>query len=240
MRVDSTGVTFSSVVLSIRSTLPVLVVHAAFLLAACERPQDVPAVAHDDTTVVETESPAERHFSCGDQLSFSVRLEADTAVVRLPETELRLPQQETASGVRFAADGYELHTKGGEAVFTTPDASYRDCRERAEQSVWEDARSRGVTFRAIGQEPGWVLEVRGDDHLELMTNYGDDVYESGTMRRKQRSDGFSLHGMTSSGEVHISVRHEECTDLMSGERFASRVTVAVAGEELHGCGRRLK
>lgn len=27
------------------------------------------------------------------------------------------------------------------------------------EHVWLDARSRGVTFRAIGQEPGWVLEI---------------------------------------------------------------------------------
>lgn len=208
------------------------------LIAACQQPQDVPAVSHDDTTFVEPVSADEQHFVCGDDFSFSVRFEADSAHVRLPEAELVLPRAVSASGARYAADGYELHTRRAEAVFTTPDTSYRDCTERDRHSVWEDARGRGVSFRAVGQEPGWLLEV-SESGLIVETDYGTDRHEAQEYVRENDSEGFTLRAVGTSADIRVEATEEQCVDTMSGERFEARVRLIVENRELDGCGRHL-
>jgi uncharacterized membrane protein len=208
------------------------------VLAACERPQEVPAVSHDDTASIEPAGAAERYFACGDELAFSVRFVSDTAYVRLPESELSLPQVPSASGARYAADGYELHTRSDEAAFTTPNASYRDCSERDHHSVWEDARNRGVSFRAVGQEPGWLLEV-ADSVLIVETDYGSERNEAREYTRENDSQGFTLHAAGTSADIRVEVIEEQCVDTMSGERFEASVRLFVDDRELAGCGRHL-
>ena len=38
--------------------------------------------------------------------------------------------------------------------------------------VWHQAKLRGVSFRAIGQEPGWLLEITDGSEILLVTDYG--------------------------------------------------------------------
>jgi uncharacterized membrane protein/membrane-bound inhibitor of C-type lysozyme len=211
----------------------------AIIVWGCEQPQDVPAVAHDDTITVAHDPLVEHHFRCGDALTFAVEFASDTAHVRLPESDLTLPQQVAASGARYGADGYELHVQGGEAIFTTPDATYRDCARQVEASVWDEARQRGITFRAVGQEPGWMLEVHNEDRIELLINYGEDVFEADDVAREDRRNGYILRAVSTRGDIIVHVDEESCIDVMSGERFEARVTVVVGREELKGCGREL-
>lgn len=37
----------------------------------------------------------------------------------------------------------------------------------AKRDVWHAAKLRGVSFRAIGQEPGWLLEISNGEKIYL-------------------------------------------------------------------------
>ena len=50
-----------------------------------------------------------------------------------------------------------------------PPAASQDVYFEGSQRVWEAARDRGVIFRAVGQEPGWVLEVREEPCMDTMS-----------------------------------------------------------------------
>jgi hypothetical protein len=52
---------------------------------------------------------------------------------------------------------------------TTPPVAAQDSYFEGSQRVWEAARDRGVVFRAVGQEPGWVLEVREEPCMDTMS-----------------------------------------------------------------------
>ncbi len=41
--------------------------------------------------------------------------------------------------------------------------------EIAARNVWHAAKLRGVAFRAIGQEPGWLLEMTTGEKILLIT-----------------------------------------------------------------------
>lgn len=108
--------------------------------------------------------------------------------------------------------------------------------------VWLEARERGVTFRAIGQEPGWLVEISGDRTMRVVTDYGavefliapvpDAVVDSTTWTTtySARADG---------SDIRVRIRDEPCADTMSGQRFAATVTLSVNGISHHGCGRTL-
>ena len=49
--------------------------------------------------------------------------------------------------------------------------------EIAARDVWHAAKLRGVAFRAIGQEPGWLLEMSTGDKILLVTDYGQTRIE---------------------------------------------------------------
>jgi uncharacterized membrane protein len=111
-----------------------------------------------------------------------------------------------------------------------------DCRSNPRQVPWADAARRGATFRALGNEPSWNLEVHRD-RLVLVTDLGTEQAEfpytdpvvEGT-RTTYRSTG---------GELVAVVERQTCVDTMSGEGFEARATLTVPGGTLRGCGRFL-
>ena len=109
--------------------------------------------------------------------------------------------------------------------------------EASIDSVWHKARLRGVSFRAIGQEPGWLLEITDGVEILLVTDYGSTrdsyPYVEPVVFQQERRTQFIV------GEIEIELRGESCTDSMSGEAFAVAVTVRQAGRTLTGCGRAL-
>ncbi len=78
-------------------------------------------------------------------------------------------QPETAVYRCTASDGeVTLVTRtrpDGLHVFLPPSLTepYLDCTYDRRASIWEHAKLSGVDFRAVGNEPGWVLEVREGD-----------------------------------------------------------------------------
>jgi uncharacterized membrane protein len=106
-------------------------------------------------------------------------------------------------------------------------------------NVWHQAKLRGVAFRAIGQEPGWLLEIKNGEEILLATDYGSTrfvmPYVEPVVYREERRTEFVLDGY----ETTVEIRGEPCTDSMSGEEFEVSVTVRQGERELRGCGRAL-
>lgn len=153
-----------------------------------------------------------------------------------------LRQVPAASGARYENGKTLFWNRGDSALLGRDGGQPLECRENRRLSLYADARSRGVTLRAIGNEPGWVLEIGpgaggllndryGQSHLvfERLTPLPDGAYEgtSGSIRmRVEISDGRCLDDM--SGEAHgVSVR----LTLDSGQS---------GRESRRGCGERLR
>ncbi|MBR9991352.1 MAG: hypothetical protein KFH98_16430 [Gemmatimonadetes bacterium] len=109
------------------------------------------------------------------------------------------------------------------------------------EHVWLAARDRGVTFRAVGQEPGWLVEIEGDRRIRVVTDYGQDERVTPVPRPVVDSTTWTTtyRVVTEGRELRISIRDEPCVDTMSGERFPTTVTLVLDGTTWHGCGRAL-
>ena len=111
--------------------------------------------------------------------------------------------------------------------------------EIAARNVWHAAKLRGVAFRAIGQEPGWLLEITTGEKILLVTNTGQTrteyPYVEPEVFQDQRESVFSVN----QGEFEVTIKGINCTDSMSGEKFEVSVFIELNGKALKGCGRAL-
>jgi uncharacterized membrane protein len=111
-------------------------------------------------------------------------------------------------------------------------------QELAQNNVWHKAKLRGVAFRAVGQEPGWLLEITNGEEILLVTDYGKSrnayPYVEPREDKAVRKTVFQIDGHTS-----VLIEGKPCSDTMSGESFEVTVTVMLGAKTLKGCGRAL-
>lgn len=108
------------------------------------------------------------------------------------------------------------------------------------RAVWDAARDRGIMFRAVGQEPGWLLEIDSAS-ITLITDYGADTVALPVPQpgRDPASRTTVYRALSEEASVLVTIREESCVDTMSGERFSRAVTAVVNARTLTGCGRQL-
>ena len=111
-------------------------------------------------------------------------------------------------------------------------------QELAKSNVWHEAKLRGVAFRAIGQEPGWLLEIKNGEEILVVTNYGKDQkafpYVDPREDKAARKTLFQVDANT-----RVLIEGKPCRDSMSGESFDTSVTVTLGEQVFKGCGRAL-
>jgi len=116
-----------------------------------------------------------------------------------------------------------------------------NCKNNPRAAVWEHAKLRGVSYRAIGQEPPWVLEIDREKGFLLVTDYGQNRQQF--PYSEALSDAAQRTGRYTSGvngeRIEITITGEPCRDSMSGEAFSSQVEISWREQTLRGCGRAL-
>ena len=103
---------------------------------------------------------------------------------------------------------------------------------------WENARAAGVDFRAVGQEPGWMLDLYSDGRASIVWDYGDKgaAFTDATISNPQ--EGATQYDASASGHtLRVVTQRFPCQDAMSGEAFPARVVVTIDGRTLEGCGK---
>jgi uncharacterized membrane protein len=143
-----------------------------------------------------------------------------------------------ASLVVWGACGPRDLPQPNDAPATAVEGAADPCANE-ESDVWAAACRRGVTFRAVGQEPGWLLEIGRDRHMLLSTDYGENRMEATLDAPERQGQQLVYSVRTDAGPVTVIIAEGACTDIMSGEGFPTVVTVTVAGRRLDGCGRPL-
>ena len=179
-------------------------------------------------------------YECDDGYGFVARIQGETAWVFLPETTAALPHVPAASGARYGEGSITYWSKGEEASLEAAGTEHPTCINDRRRAVWEHAKLNGADFRAVGNEPGWLLEIY-PRRMVLVTNYGEQRYEFETPVPVDRPEERRTTYEAAHGEVRVIVELEgkECRDTMSDDRFETTVTVRVNDTTYRGCGRAL-
>jgi heat shock protein HslJ/membrane-bound inhibitor of C-type lysozyme len=225
-----------------RASVRALGAAAALGLLACpaSRPAERPERPTPDTATAAPRLTGTTVYACPDGVRFSIRPVGDSVVLSLPERTDTLPQAEAASGAKYAAGGMVFWSKGKEASLEAGGASHTGCRGRAAGDPWEEAALMGVEFRAVGQEPGWALDLaEGGRWIRYVGDYGATrVYAASPRRAREAPEATVVYAAEPEARaLRVEMREAPCRDVMSGQSFTHTVTVRLDGATVEGCGR---
>jgi len=165
----------------------------------------------------------------------------------LPGETLRLDADTAQPEYQFRKDTIAFGYTGQRAELSVAGVPDR-CTENRRASIQEDAKLRGMDFWATGNEPPWKLEI-GPEKILLNTGYESTVTEfPPTVPVSDDSIGKATYvTQGKAGLLAIEISGGGCSDSMSGESFASIVTIRLSTDTsteqattiLSGCGRAL-
>lgn len=180
-------------------------------------------------------------YNCGDTLEFTAHVTPDSTWLFLADTTVKVLPVPAGSGARYEGNKYIYWSKGDEAILQKPRGSFTTCESNPKEKAWAAAQIRGVDFRALGQEPGWFIELKEDDKTRYVGNYGKDsitvVTPDPEINEELQRTVYRLQAREQVLELIIS--NMPCTDSMSGHKFPQTVSVTIDGETYQGCGRYL-
>jgi len=104
---------------------------------------------------------------------------------------------------------------------------------------FELARDRD--FRAVGQEPGWQLEIRQGAEMRFTYDYGKGTAITPASRAQVDSSTGTrtYHAVAEANDLRVEIVPVSCADSMSGRQFQATVSVTLNGKTFRGCGEEL-
>lgn len=193
--------------------------------------ESAPPTGHDPS------QPFAWVYQCTQADRFVVRFTADdSARVEWDGERVTLPQAISASGARYTDGTVTYWDKGGIARFETPADTFIDCPSRPAADPIELSRLLGYEFRAVGQEPGWLVQIDSGRRMHVLADYGEVEFFTGPPE-VQHTDGVTLYrGRHGDSAVTVTVRDTPCQDVMSSEPYPATVTLEIDGRTWEGCG----
>ena len=205
----------------------------AIVFAACgSSPPPADAIAVKQTPPAKP--PIVARFDC-DTLGLTATFHDDQVLIEIPEQRARtLPRVVSGSGVRYSNGSDTFWNEGREATLELSGHT-QTCRER--QEPWQEAADRGVDFRAVGQEPGWFLEIDKDKQIRFVYDYAEHQVTAPVPAPTVKGASTVYDAMVESHRLIVQIENASCTDAMSGEVFPQSVSVTLDSRTLLGCGK---
>jgi len=185
-------------------------------------------------------TPPSSVYQCSDR-RLVARFEDGAVLLALPEGPVRLSRQIAAAGSRYGNGDITFWTQGNTATLTGRNRSTAHCRLHEAAGAWEDARLRGIDFRAVGETPAWILEIdRGDSvYLVLEGRAAPMILPRPVASFDPEGDQTFYRARSKSHVLLVTVHGDRCDRPMEGERALNLVTIRLDGQEFEGCGRTI-
>jgi len=107
--------------------------------------------------------------------------------------------------------------------------------------VWEQAKAEGVHFRAVGNEPGWLVEVRDDKRIKFVNDYGDLEIKAPVddLWLGPAGEDKIYYVENEAVQFQVIIMKKSYQDTMSGESYPYQVRVVFPNKSYVGGGRLL-
>ncbi|MGI9275438.1 MAG: hypothetical protein ACR2PT_11415 [Endozoicomonas sp.] len=175
-------------------------------------------------------------FHCDRGYGLSAHIEEESVRLFLPDGSLQVLREEQSDG-QIYSDGLTIfRVEGGQATLTRNSRQY-ECQQHSRKSIWEGARYRGADIVAMGNEPGWKLEMSFRGDMVYSGDYGTVNFRVPTPRRKKLKPGVRVFQVNDgSRDMTVTIENTSCWDDMAGDLFDVKVTLLLDGRQLRGCG----
>jgi uncharacterized membrane protein len=196
----------------------------------------------DNVSHYQPPEPQTYVFECDDNYSFVARQANKVVWLFLPHKTVNLPQVPADSGLKYSEGKITFWLGNDNAKLESENKHYEDCLNNRARAIWEHAKLNGVDFRAVGNEPGWYLEIYEGRKIRFVADYGEVRYNDFYLPDPQiiphaRKTIYTF--VIDEHELEITIKGELCRDTMVDEQYESTVTVDLDGKKYHGCGRPL-
>ncbi|HEU4516547.1 MAG TPA: META domain-containing protein, partial [Steroidobacteraceae bacterium] len=138
-----------------------------------------------------------------------------------PDSLKPVARREQLRIMRVSCDGSSWAALGGTLIELDRDRAIAPW----DGVFFELARDRD--FRAIGQEPGWQLEIRMGSEMRFTYDYGQGSAVTPAARAllDTRTGTRSFHARTEANDLRVEIVPVKCEDPMSGKPYPATVTV---------------
>jgi membrane-bound inhibitor of C-type lysozyme/uncharacterized membrane protein len=179
-------------------------------------------------------------YDC-DGYQFSARIGPGETALWLPEGYVVLSQVRSPSGTLYEEGDVSFWSHNSELLLYVGERSYQNCQLRPELAPWEDARLRGIDFRAVGDTPHWSLEIRqgqqlffiGESATQRVVVPDVDTHTDAAMR--------SHHGTTAAHDLGVTILAAPCSlESDTATTYPNQVAVTLDGATYMGCGQDLE
>jgi putative lipoprotein len=183
------------------------------------------------------------HFRCESGELLSVRFDqaANTATILSADGDRVLPGAPVASGFLYQSPMAALRGKGDDLEYSIGRRAPSQCVAINDSlhRVLTERRAAGARWRAVGQEPGWNVEIMADDAMLAVLDYGEVRRSTPPAQRSGEGARQEWAATTESGSLRLTIERAPCSDTMSGERYWFTATLVVDDRTLRGCAQPL-
>jgi len=175
-------------------------------------------------------------YDCDNLATMTVRRFADRLELSAPGQAPMVLSQVGENPATFA-DASVTVTMNADYLRMTGSMDRAVCRRDVQEAAWQDARLRGIEFRATGSQPDWVLEYDEGIALTFVARDAGPITATRLSVAASSGDRMIIEGRDGRRVVLVAIERAVCTG-PSGVTTA-QVVVTVEKHTFRGCGRVL-
>ena len=176
------------------------------------------------------------YYQCADDIGFPAQGSEKGISVLVDGSWHALMENPVDSGFHYSDGKVTLQGKGDQAIMTVA-GKHHTCQIDRRKSVLEDSRYRGADLLAMGNEPGWKLELSQNGDMYYVGDYGTVKFRIPTPKPSRNGDGpYVYAARDSENSLWLSIESKPCRDTMKGDLFEVSVSLIANGKHLQGCG----
>ncbi|TCK18859.1 putative membrane protein [Thiogranum longum] len=213
----------------------ITITHALILLllAGCARHPVLEPLGEPKLTAARTWA-----WECESNFAFVAREEGNAMWLFLPDHAVQLRRVDDNSGPRYQSKEILFRHKNGQARLELAGTRYEHCRNNPLRAAREHARLNGIDFRATGNAPDWILEIKLDGDMQLVTGPDKTAYHFVTPEPLViESEHKTLYSARNKHhQVVVELTGTPCHDATIGEMYEVSVNISLDDRKLKGCG----
>jgi len=176
-------------------------------------------------------------YNCTSDYHFVAEVSDDKAWLFLPSKTIQVMRIESKEKT-YEHDEVRFIPKGYKATLVENKKRYT-CENDGIAATFEKAKLSGVAFRAIGNEPSWILEIVSEKEVVLITNLGESKIAFKVVETFSDDYSTEYKMLSQHNTMFVRIENRVCQDTMVERTYASTVYINFDGVNMQGCGKAL-
>jgi len=183
---------------------------------------------------------SERYLFRNDLIDLELLYVDGKLIINNGDQEIALDSAVSASGAKYEKDDLMFWSKGNDGLLEIRGKLVSFSDEKIYDS-WQIAAENGVDFRAVGNEPGWHVEIRDDAEVKFVGDYGKTEIQArvNDVWIGPAGDDKIYYIDSPAVKFQVILIKKQYIDTMTGEKLPYQVRIIFPNESYTGGGRFL-